>query len=77
MDLKKLTPGEITTAVCGVLLFIVSFFPWYGVDLGPFGSYNYSAWKQPDSFFSIVAVLLGVILAAHVIIEKIEAVDLP
>ncbi len=77
MDLKKLTPGEMVTAVCGVLLLIVSFFPWYGVDLGPFGSYNYSAWKQPDAFFSIVAVILGVVLAAHVIVEKLEAVDLP
>ncbi len=77
MDLKKLTPGEVLTAVCGVLLLIVSFFPWYGVDLGPFGDFNRNGWQEPDAFFSIVAVILGVVLAAHVIIEKLESLTLP
>ncbi len=77
MDLKKLTPGEVLTAVCGVLLLIVSFFPWYGVVLGPFGDFNRNGWQEPDAFFSIVAVILGVVLAAHVIIEKLESLTLP
>jgi hypothetical protein len=77
MDLKKLTPGEMVTAVCGVVLLIVSFFPWYGIDLGAFGEFNRNGWQEPDAFFSIVAVILGVILAAHVIVEKLANVDLP
>ena len=77
MDLKKLTPGEVLTAVCGVLLLIVSFFPWYGIDLGPLGDFNRNGWQEPDAFFSIIAVILGVVLAAHVIVEKLASVDLP
>lgn len=77
MDLKKLTPGEITTAVSGVLLLVVSFFTWYGFDLGPFGDVSQNAWQRPGAFWSIIAVLIGVVLAAHVIVEKIANVDLP
>ncbi len=77
MDLKKLTPGEITTAVSGVLLLVFSFFTWYGFDLGPFGDVSQNAWQRPGAFWSIIAVLIGVVLAAHVIVEKIANVDLP
>jgi hypothetical protein len=77
VDLKKLTPGEVLTAVCGVLLLIVSFFAWYGIDLGGFGEFNRNGWQEPDAFFSIVAIILGVVLAAHVIVEKLAKVDLP
>jgi hypothetical protein len=37
LDLKKLTPGETTTAVSGVVLLIFSFFHWYSVDLATVG----------------------------------------
>ena len=77
MDLKKLTPGEMVTAVSGVLLLIFSFFTWYGFDLGPFGDISQNAWQRPGAFWSIIAVLLGVILAAHVIVEKVGGMDLP
>ena len=77
MDLKKLTPGEITTAVSGILLLVFSFFTWYGFDLGPFGDVSQNAWQRPGAFWSIIAVLIGVVLAAHVIVEKIANVDLP
>jgi hypothetical protein len=77
VDLKKLTVGEMVTAVCGVLLLIVSFLPWYGIDLGAFGDFNRNGWQEPDSIFSILAVILGVVLAAHVIVEKLANVDLP
>jgi hypothetical protein len=77
VDLKKLTPGEMTTAISGVVLLVFSFFHWYSVDLGPFGTYSRNGWQSPDAFFSIVAIILGVVLAAHVIVEKLEAIDLP
>lgn len=77
LDLKKLTPGEITTAVSGVLLLVFSFFHWYSVDLGPFGSYSRNGWQSPSSFWSIIAILIGIVLAAHVIVEKLTGVDLP
>ncbi len=77
MDLKKLTPGEIVTAASGVALLIFSFFHWYSVDLGPFGTYSRNGWQSPGAFWSILAILLGIVLAAHVIVEKLSGVDLP
>jgi hypothetical protein len=77
VDLKKLTPGEITTAVSGVLLLVFSFFHWYSVDLGPFGSVSRNGWQSPDAFWSVVAILIGIVLAAHVIVEKLTGVDMP
>jgi hypothetical protein len=77
LDLKKLTPGEMVTAVSGVLLLIFSFFHWYSVDLGPFGTFSRNGWQSPGAFWSIVAILLGVVLAAHVIVQKLANVDLP
>jgi hypothetical protein len=81
LDLKKLTPGEITTAVSGVLLLIFSIFHWYGIDAKVAGqtvaSFNRNGWQGPNAFFSIIAIILGIILAAHVIAEKLGGVDLP
>lgn len=77
MDLKKLTPGEMVTAVSGVLLLIFSFFKWYSVDLGPFGDFGRNGWQSPGALWSILAVLIGVVLAAHVIVEKVGGMELP
>ncbi|MEX2100486.1 MAG: hypothetical protein WEB19_03640, partial [Acidimicrobiia bacterium] len=81
LDLKKLTPGEITTAVSGVLLLIFSFFKWYSVDFnfgaGFSGSVSRNGWQSPGAIWSILAVLIGVVLAAHVIVEKLANVDMP
>jgi hypothetical protein len=80
VDLKKLTPGEITTAISGVVLLVFSFFHWYSVsyDIGPYsGSVSRNGWQSPGAIWSILAVILGVVLAAHVIVEKLGNVDLP
>jgi hypothetical protein len=77
LDLKKLTPGEITTAVSGVLLLVFSFFHWYSVDLGPFGTFSRNGWQSPGAIWGIVAILIGIVLAAHVIVEKLSGVELP
>jgi hypothetical protein len=81
LDLKKLTPGEMTTAVSGVLLLVFSFFHWYGLDAKVAGhtvaSFNRNGWQGPNAFFSVIAIILGIILAAHVIAEKLGGVDLP
>jgi hypothetical protein len=77
VDLKKLTPGEMVTAISGVLLLVFSFFHWYSVDLGPFGSVSRNGWQSPDAFWSVIAILIGIVLAAHVIVEKLANVDMP
>lgn len=77
LDLKKLTPGEWITAVAGVLLLIFGFFKWYSIDLGGGFEFSRNGWQSPGAFWSILAILIGVVLAAHVIIEKLANVDLP
>src|SRR5262249_21123362 len=47
-----------------------------GFDFGPF-SVSQNAWERPGAFWSIIAVLIGVVLAGHVIFEKLANVELP
>lgn len=81
MDLKKLTPGEITIAVSGIVLLIFSFFKWYAIDISIGGQTLVSAskngWGAPDSFLSILAILIGVVMAGHVIVDKVAGVEMP
>ena len=81
MDLKKLTPGEMIIGVSGVLLLIFSFFKWYGITVlsgTPFeDTVGYNGWQRPSAFLSIVAILIGVVMAGHVIADKLAGVDMP
>ena len=78
MDLKKLTIGEMVTAISGVLLLVFSFFKWFGVSIGGFDiDVSRSGWQSPGAFWGIIAILLGIVLATHVIVEKLTSVDLP
>lgn len=82
MDLKKLSPGEMVIGISGVVLLIFSFFKWYGIDidLGPFGSnasFSRNGWQSPDSFWSFIAILIGIAMVAHVVIDKFTGVELP
>ncbi len=71
MDLNKLTTGEKVVAAAGILLLIDSFLPWYSIDFGPLGSFHRSGWQSPGALWSILAVLLGVIMAGQVIATKL------
>jgi len=80
LDLKKLSTGEWVTAVSGVVLLVASFFHWYSVsvDIGPFhASASRNGWQSPGAFWGIIAIILGVVLAAHVIVSKLTGVELP
>ncbi len=81
MDLKKLTPGEMVIAVSGIVLLIFSFFKWYSVEFKIAGqtiaSASENGWGKPDAFLSVIAILIGVIMAAHVIVNKLAGVDMP
>jgi hypothetical protein len=80
VDLKKLSTGEWVTAASGIVLLIFSFFHWYSVTVS-FGSLSASAsrngWQSPGAIWGILAVLLGVVLAAHVLVGKLSNVELP
>jgi hypothetical protein len=81
MDLKKLTPGEMVISVSGIVLLVFSFFKWYGVTVGegtPFEtSVGNNGWQAPSAFLSVVAILIGVVMAAHVIVDKLAGVEMP
>ncbi len=81
MDLKKLTPGEMTIGISGVVLLIFSFFKWYGVEFKIAGqtiaSASRNGWQSPDAFFSVIAILIGIVMAAHVIVDKLAGVEMP
>lgn len=79
--LKDLTLGEKIVAAAGVLFLIDSFLPWYSVDFGgAFGvsySYTRNGWQSPGAIWSLLAVLLGIAMAAQVIISKLGLAELP
>jgi len=82
MDMiNQLTMGQKVIAGGGILLLIASILPWhhYNFGLGIPGAsvtVNRNAWQSPDAIWSILAVLIGVIMAA-VIIARVANVNLP
>lgn len=74
--LKDMTLGEKIVAGSGVLMLITSFLPWYSVDYG-FGTATFNGWEKPSPLWSVLAVLLGVAMAAQVLLTKLGTVELP
>lgn len=74
---KKLTTGDIVIVASGAVLLIISFFNWYAISFGDFGSFGNNGWQAPSAFLSVVAILLGVAMAALVIVSKLTGVKLP
>lgn len=74
--LKELTLGEKIIVAAAVVLFIDSFLPWYSIDISIF-HYSRNGWQAPNSFLSVVAILLGVAMAAQVLVSRLGTVDMP
>jgi hypothetical protein len=79
VDLKKLTPGEMTIAISGILLVIFSFiFDWFGIDVQIAGttvaSYDENAW---GNFWTLIAVLLGIVMVAYIVVTRLANVEVP
>jgi hypothetical protein len=78
--INELSLGEKLIAAGGVLLLIASFLPWYRVSVR-FGEFSASAsangWEAPGALFSILAVLIGVVLAGAVLGPKLGNMQLP
>ncbi len=66
MDLSKLSPAEKIIAGCGAALLILSIFPWFGFGSGEF-EIRHDAW---DNLMNLLAVVIGVVMAAQVISAK-------
>ena len=41
------------------------------------GTFTRNGWQAPKAFLGIIAILLGIVLAAHVIVEKLSNLELP
>lgn len=73
MDLSKLSTGDKVIAGSGIALFIISFFPWFGIDLGFGASYSEGGW---GSIFSMFGILVGLAMLAAVVLPAF-GVELP
>jgi hypothetical protein len=74
--LKELTLGERIIVAAGVVLLIDSFLPWYSIDISIF-HYSRNGWQAPNSFLSVVAILIGIAMAAQVLVSRLGSVDMP
>jgi hypothetical protein len=74
--LKELTLGEKIIVAAGVVLLIDSFLPWYKIDISIF-HFSRNGWQAPNSFLSVVAILLGIAMAAQVLVSRLGTVDMP
>lgn len=72
MDLSKLSTADKVIAGSGILLFIFSFFPWFGLDLGAFGSATGNGWDTGFLWGGIPA-LLGLAAAVLVLLPMFAA----
>jgi hypothetical protein len=67
MDLNKLTTGHWVSAGGAVLLFLSSFFPWFGIDFGGvsgFGDITANGWDYALVWLGMLLVIAGVVFLA-------------
>jgi hypothetical protein len=74
---NALSMGEKIILPAGVILFILGFLPWYSVDLGPLGTYTRSGWESPGAIWSILAILIGLAMAAVVALKASGTATIP
>ena len=75
--INALSMGEKLIAGAAVLLLLDSFiFPWYSVDLGVV-DFNRNGWQSPGAIWSILAVLIGIVMAVAVLGPKLGNMQLP
>ena len=72
-----LSIGEKIIIIAGLVLLIDGFLPWYSVDLGPFGSVTRNGWESPGALWSMLAILIGLAMAAVVILKGLTEVEIP
>src|SRR3970282_2693240 len=69
--------GEKIIVIAGLVLLIDGFLPWYSVDLGPFGSFTRNGWQSPGGLWSMLAILIGLAMAAVVVLKGLTEVEIP
>ena len=74
MDTSRLTPGDISAGVGGIVLLISLFLPWYGVSVKVAwfsASSDGSGWEV----FSFIDILLFLIAIAAIALVVLKAID--
>jgi hypothetical protein len=77
---NALSIGEKIILPAGVVLFIIGFLPWYKVSASYMGfsaSASWNAWSHFGSFWSILAILIGLAMAAVVGLKAFSTVVIP
>jgi hypothetical protein len=72
--------GEKIIIVAGLILFVDGFLPWYRVSfefLGESVSASANGWEAPGAFWSILAIIIGLAMAAVVAVRKLTDVEVP
>jgi hypothetical protein len=75
-----LSIGEKIIIPAGGFLFIDGFLPWYRVSeevLGFSVNVSRNGWQSPGQFWSILAVFIGLAMAATVILKNFSQVEIP
>lgn len=74
---NKLSNGEKVVVVAGVVMLIASFLPWYKVEFLDVASITRNGWESPGALWSVLATLLGVVMAGAILGSKFGNVKLP
>ncbi len=69
--ITAMSNGEKLIAGGGILLLVAAFLPWYSIDFGRNGL------QSPGAIWSLLAVVIGVIMAAAILAPKFTDVKLP
>ncbi len=72
-----LSIGEKVIIIAGTILFIDGFLPWYSIDFGPLGSFTRSGWQSPGALWSMLAIVIGLGMAAVVVLKGLTEVEIP
>ena len=72
-----LSIGEKIIIIAGAILFIDGFLPWYSIDFGPLGSITRSGWQSPGAIWSMLAIVIGLAMAAVVVLKGLTEVEIP
>lgn len=78
--IQKMPLGDKIIVPAGIILFIDSFLDWYSVEacfLDVCVSASANAWDAPGAIWSILAVLIGLVLAGGVIAMRVFNVKMP
>ncbi len=75
--LKDTTVGEKIILVAGIVLFIDGFLHWYSVDLGVLGTFSRNGWQSPGAFWSIIAILIGLVMVVQIVLSRLGTVEMP